>query len=101
MTHVSLPVIERALQDKIIKLKFPPHATDVLQPLDVSCFGPLKHRWEQLLQPRVNTFCAKTALSKGDFLNQLCKIWKDEMKSENIVSGFASTGIIDFLMLLW
>ena len=100
MTHVSLPVIERALQDRIIILKFPPHATNVLQPLDVSCFGPLKRRWEQLLQQRVNTFGAKTALSKGDFVNQLCKIWKDGMKSENIVSGFASTGIIDFLMLL-
>ena len=82
MTHVSLPVIERALRDKIIKSKFPPHATDVLQPLDVSCFRPLKRRWEQLLQQRVNTFGAKTALSKGDFLNQLCKIWKDGMKSE-------------------
>ena len=63
MTHVSLPVIERALQDKIIILKFPPHATDILQPLDVSCFGSLKRRWEQILQQRVNTFGAKTALS--------------------------------------
>ena len=27
MTYVSLPVIERALQDKIVILKFPPHAT--------------------------------------------------------------------------
>ena len=46
MTLVSLPVIEKALQDKIIMLKFPPHATDVLQPLDVSCFGSLKHCWD-------------------------------------------------------
>ena len=81
-------------------MKFPPHATNVLQPLDVSCFGPLKRRWEQLLQQRVNTSGAKTALSKGDFVNQLHKIWKDGMKLENIVSGFASTGIIDFSMLL-
>ena len=101
MTHVSLPVIEKALQDKIIMLKFPPHATDVLQPLDVSCFGSLKHCWEQLLQQQVNTFGAKTALSKGDFVNQLYKIWKDGVKLENIVSSIASTGSIDFLMLLW
>ena len=38
ISHVSLPVIERVLQDKIIILKFSPHATNVLQPLDVSCF---------------------------------------------------------------
>ena len=36
MTHVLLPVIERALHNKIIKFKFPPHATNVLQPLDIS-----------------------------------------------------------------
>ena len=71
MTHVSLPVTERALQDKIIILKFPSYATNVLQPLDVSCFRLLKRLWEQLLQQRVNTFGAKTALSKGDFVNQL------------------------------
>ena len=47
-----------------------------MQPLDVSCFGPLKRHWEQLLQQRVNTFVAKTALSKGDFVNQLCKYGK-------------------------
>ena len=99
MTHVSLTVIERALQDKIIILKFPLHATNVLQPLDVSCFELLKRRSGQLLQ-RVNTFGANTALSKGYFVNQLCKIWKDGMKLENIVSGFTSTGIIDFSILL-
>ena len=36
MTHVLLPVIERALHNKIIIFKFPPHATNVLQPLDIS-----------------------------------------------------------------
>ena len=87
--------------NKIIIFKFPPHATDVLQPLDVSYFGLLKCHWEQLLQQWVNTFGAKTALSKEDFVNQLCKTWKDGVKSENIASSFASTGIINVLMLLW
>ena len=92
MTHISLSVIERALEEKIIIVKFLPHVTDVLQPLDVTCFGPLKRRWEQLLQERVNMFGAKSQLSKGDFVNQLCKVWKEGMKTDNIVNGFASTG---------
>ena len=49
MTHVSLGVIKKALEDDIIIVKFPPHVTDILQPLDVSCFGPLKRKWEMLL----------------------------------------------------
>ena len=92
MTHVSLGVIKKALEDDIIIVKFPPHVTDVLQPLDVSCFGPLKRKWEMLLQERVNLFAARLQLSKGDFVNQLCKIWRDGLKPDNIVSGFASTG---------
>ena len=42
LTHVSVPVIERAMEEKIFMLKFPFHVTDVLQPLDVACFVPLK-----------------------------------------------------------
>ena len=92
MTHITLPVIEKAMKERVIIVKFPPHVTDILQPLDVTCFGPLKRRWEQLLHERVNLFAAKSQLSKEDFVNQLCKIWKDGMKESNIVNGFSSAG---------
>ena len=92
MKHVSLVLIKKTLEDDIIIVRFPPHVTDVLQPLDVPCFGPLKKKWEMLFQERVNLFAAKSQLSKGDFVNQLCKIWRDGLKPDNIVSGFASTG---------
>ena len=92
MTHITLPVIEKAMKERVIIVKFPTHVTDILQPLDVTCFGPLKRRWEQLLQERVNLFAAKSQLSKEDFVNQLCKIWKDGMRESNIVNGFSSTG---------
>ena len=92
MTHITLPVIENAMKEKVIIVKFPPHVTDVLQPLDVTYFGPLKRCWEQLLQERVNLFEAKCQLSKEDFVNQLCEIWKDGMRESNIVNGFSSTG---------
>ena len=42
LTHISISFIKRALNENIIIVKFPPHVTDVLQPLDVFCFGPLK-----------------------------------------------------------
>ena len=68
MTHVSIPVIRRALAEQIIILKFPPHVTDVLQPLDVACFGPLKRRWEKILHERMNVFGPKHQLSKSTLL---------------------------------
>ena len=45
LTHISLSVIKRAMEERIIIIKFPPHVTDVLQPLDVACFCPLKRPW--------------------------------------------------------
>ena len=77
MTHVSLGVLQKALEGDIIIVKLPPHVMDMLQPLDVSCFGPLKRKWEMRLQEQVNL---------------LCKIWREGLKPDNIISGFASTG---------
>ena len=42
LTHISIPFIKRALNENITTVKFSPHVTDVLQPLDIFCFGPLK-----------------------------------------------------------
>ena len=47
LTHVSLNLIEKAMEEHIMTVKLPPHATDKLQPLDVCFFGPLKQEWEK------------------------------------------------------
>ena len=96
LTHISIPVISRALEENIIIMKFPPHVTDVLQPLDVSCFGPLKRKWEQLLHERVNIFGPKHQLTKPDFVNQLCKVWTSGMNEENVKHGFSTTGKLNY-----
>ena len=44
MTHISIHVIQQALSHNIHLMKFPPHVTDILEPLDRCCFGPLKHK---------------------------------------------------------
>ena len=48
LTRIPASVIEKALEQNIIILKFPLHVTDVLQPLDVACFGLLKREWENI-----------------------------------------------------
>ena len=40
--HVSINVIKIAISEDITIMKFPPHVTYMLQPLDVTCFSPLK-----------------------------------------------------------
>ena len=49
LTHLSLATIDLAIQENISLVKLPAHCTDVQQPLDVSCFIPLKRQYEKLL----------------------------------------------------
>ena len=78
------------MEEQVIIIKFPPHLTDILQPLDVVSFDLLKYGWELLLQERINTYGTKSNLKKCDFVNQLWKIWKEGMNSTNIINTFAS-----------
>ena len=93
MTHISIRVIERALQDNIHLLKFPPHVTDILQPLDKCCFGPLKRLWEKTLNERINKFGLARKVDKAEFVNILAKVWHEGLNEKNVIAGFESTGI--------
>ena len=42
LTHFSINVIKKAIDNEIILMKLPPHVTYIMQPLDVGMFGPLK-----------------------------------------------------------
>ena len=75
LTHILVAVIEKAIHDGIHIIKLPPHVTDKLQPLDVTCFSPLKGYWEKSLNDFVSSFGASKAMSKSMFIDLLCKIW--------------------------
>ena len=42
LSHISILLIEKAREEDITILKLPSRVTDKIQPLDISCFGPLK-----------------------------------------------------------
>ena len=92
LSHISLDVVQLALKENVIILKFPPHITDVLQLLDVSCFGPIKRKWE-MLNDCITIYGTRNCIDKSEFVDLLCEIWHDGMKPENAISGFSSTGI--------
>ena len=41
-SHLSAQFQHYCIERKIITLYMPPHSSHILQPLDVSCFAPLK-----------------------------------------------------------
>lgn len=94
LAHISIPLIKATLQQDVLILKFPPHVTDVSQPLDVACFGPLKRIWEAPLQKRANKFGSKHCLTRSESVTLISAIWKEGMKKENAISRFEKTGKI-------
>lgn len=43
-SHISLSLLKKAMANDVHVMGLPPHTTHILQPLDVSIFGPLKQK---------------------------------------------------------
>ena len=93
ISHTSIATIELAKKENISILKLPAHCTDVLQPLDVACFAPLKHYYEAALNDHVHKTGAREPLRKCGFVNMLSSVWEKGLAPQNVKKGFESTGI--------
>ena len=70
----------------------PPHSSHLLQPLDISCFAPLKQYYGQKIREMVQN--GIHAIDKMDFLSIYRKIHHQAFLKTNISSGFAAAGLI-------
>ena len=93
LTHVSVAVMRKAREENITIIKFPLHVTDISQPLDVTCFGPLKREWEGVLEKWCSAFGSREPIRKATFVQNVCDIWYKGLSESNIKSGCCSTGI--------
>lgn len=91
VTHLDKSTIEMAVQENITLLKLPAHTTDLLQPLDRCCFGPLKFKWNEALinWQRLN----QRKPSRSEFSDLICSIWNEGLSAEIIKSSFEKVGI--------
>lgn len=93
LTHFSIDVVKKALDNQVILIKLPPHTTDLMQPLDVGMFSPLKKAWDKQLSEHTGFGGSKGTIRRADFVNMLCSIWKESMPGKNAISGFRATGM--------
>ena len=91
-SHISLELIELARDNNIHLFCLPPHSTHLLQPLDVSVFGPMKAAWRKLLKVHQIETCAGT-VTKEDFPGLIAKLWEQSFKPANLKGGFRKTGL--------
>lgn len=94
-SHINISVSDFCTDKGIILYCLPPYASHVLQPLDVSVFGPLKKLWNK----SINEFKIKyrLAMSIQHFFPVFDSAWKEACsRPKNVISAFKSTGLVPF-----
>jgi hypothetical protein len=79
---------------QIIPLYMPPHSSHRLQPLDVSCFAPLKQIYGQQVQQGIQL--GINHIDKQSFVSLYQYTRVRALSAANICSGFAATGLVPY-----
>lgn len=95
-SHFCPAVIEAAEENDIYFTCLPPHATHLMQPLDVSVFGPMKRVWMKVLSEWRTESRRKGCLPKEYFPVLLLRLIKGMASTvgDNLRSGFRACGLV-------
>ncbi len=90
--RITYEVISFALENHIQLIQFPSHNTQLLQPLDVGCFQPLKQYGSQAISKNMLSGSAK--FNKMDYFRAIRNVHKKTFEPETIVSAFQKAGLV-------
>ncbi|KAG6996543.1 hypothetical protein FocnCong_v015657 [Fusarium oxysporum f. sp. conglutinans] len=93
-SHHSVEFEEYCKENKIITLCMPAHASHLLQPLDVGCFGPLKKAYGRQIEHLIR--CSITYISKTEFFPAFHAAHQAAITESNIKGGFRGAGLAPF-----
>ncbi|XP_052771637.1 uncharacterized protein LOC128211197 isoform X2 [Mya arenaria] len=88
---VSLSLIGWAKEDNMILFVTPPRCGH-LQPLDVSCFGPMEEAWKALMHSFMNK-SGGISMCRDGVAHLACEIYRSTLTPSNIMSAFKESGI--------
>lgn len=91
-SHISVPLIEFALENKIVLFVLPPHTSHILQPLDVAVFKPLKTHFHN----ECHKLMRKTpgeVITRYHITRLISTAYMKAFTPENLTSSFRKTGI--------
>ena len=91
-SHIDFELVNTALKYCVILMCLPPHVSHVLQPLDVTCYGPLKQVWQQTPKD----FKMKNGamhVTKVEFPALLKEVWEETLLAGHLQNGFKCCGL--------
>ena len=94
-SHYQPSFIQRAAKERVIIFCLPPHTTHLLQPLDQTCFSPLKGYWNEECQKYMSRNPGRV-INRFNFSESFAEAWRKAMIPSTIVSGFRATGVYPF-----
>ncbi len=94
-SHYTLDLIQSAKDNDVVIFCLPPHTTADSQPLDTSCFGPLKAYWSEACRKYMFKNPGRV-VSKFQFSQLFSGAWSKGMSISNITMGSRNTGIYLF-----
>ncbi|VEN60718.1 unnamed protein product [Callosobruchus maculatus] len=96
-SHLNIKVIQECEANNIRFIALPPNTTNLLQPLDVAHFRPMKIQWRKILDTWKESSRGSryTTIPKEEFPSLLKSLMQtlEEKSSENLKSGFRKCGI--------
>ena len=72
----------------------PAHSSHILQPLDISCFGPLKKAYGRQIEDMIRAHISH--ITKDDFFPAFYAAFNIAMTESNIQGGFRGAGLLPF-----
>jgi hypothetical protein len=93
-SHISAQFQQYYKEHKIIALCIPPHSSHLLQPLNVSCFSPIKTAYsfqiKKLMRLQINH------ITKLEFLPAFRQAFKATFTKRNITARFRAAGLVPY-----
>jgi hypothetical protein len=94
-SHVTIPLIEWAIENHIVLFVLPPHCSHILQPLDISCFGPLEKAWNSACHTHLRESGGRV-LTRYDVCRIAWKVYLSTLNPSNIQVAFKKSGVFPF-----
>jgi len=91
-SHITLKLIDKAIENNIVLYKLAAHTSHLYQPLDVAVFGPAKTAWRQA----IDTHCKANGfkdIAKHAFPGLMKQVVAKAFTSQNARSGFEASGL--------
>lgn len=91
-SHISIEFMWKSYQNNVLLIFLPPHSTHILQPLDRSCFSPIKTSYRNQIAD-LASLENSAPIKKTRFIEYYAKARVEGLTERNIRSGWRAAGI--------